>query len=59
MACGHKGVARVLGELTGHKLGQTLGPPGQVRVANAQLAEFDFDMQALMAARAELVEETL
>jgi 2,3-bisphosphoglycerate-dependent phosphoglycerate mutase len=46
-----QGVARVLGEL--------VGQAGQVRVANAQLTQFDFDMQALMAARAELVEETL
>jgi hypothetical protein len=44
-------VARVLGELAGRS--------GQVRVANAQLTEFDIDMQALVAARAELVEETL
>jgi 2,3-bisphosphoglycerate-dependent phosphoglycerate mutase len=46
-----QGVARVLGELSGRA--------GGVRVANAQLVEFEFDMQALIAEPAAVMEETL
>ncbi len=46
-----QGVARVLRELSGQ--------PRGVRVANAQLLEFDIDTQALAAERAVLMEETL
>jgi 2,3-bisphosphoglycerate-dependent phosphoglycerate mutase len=49
-----QGVARVLGEL-----GESTGQPHGVRVANAQLLEFDIDTHALVAERAALMEEML
>jgi 2,3-bisphosphoglycerate-dependent phosphoglycerate mutase len=46
-----QGVARVLGEL--------MGQASRVRMANAQLTEFDIDVQFLTASQAALMEEML